>query len=97
MGFYLKDHSESDEDDTPEITKEMAEKLLMKLFQLDSKSPKLPLDTYEKLHEDIATACAHIGEYIHDLMFQQDFSLINITITKNDKNQLKFYLNKTEL
>lgn len=96
MAFFLKKSFE-EPDGEPEITQEMAEKLLMKLFNIEPKEPKLPLDSYKKMHKDASTACAHIGEYIYDLMFDQDFSSIDITITKDEDNQLVFNLNKTEL
>ena len=95
MGFYFKQGFNSNEN--PKITHEMAEKLLMKLFEIDNKSPKLPSEVYKKEHEDASSACAHIGDYIYDLMFYQDFSSIDITITKDQDNQLIFKLNKTEL
>jgi hypothetical protein len=93
MGFYSKEEFPSE--DSPEITKEMAEKLLMKLFSL-KKGPSLPKEM-SKLHEDSNSACAHIGEYIHDLMFEQNYSSVDITIIKDEDNQLVFNLNKTEL
>lgn len=92
MGFYIKDGYELD--GQPHITKEMAHKLLNKLFS-QAQEPSYS-EMFTKNHDSSSSACAHIGEYIHDLMYHQDYSLVDLTIEKEDDGHLIFKLNKTE-
>ena len=97
MGFYFKKNY-SPRQQLPQITEEMAKNLLDKLFNVEfSDSPSQPTEVFSKTHDDAASACSHIGEYIYDLMFEQNFSTIDVTIKKDDDNKLVFNLNKTEL
>ena len=99
MGFYFKDGYEPDA--PPQITQEMAQSLLNKLFSIgpspEVPAPNAPTEVFSKTHEDASSACLHIGEDIYDLMFEQNFSKVNATIQKDEDNQLVFNLNKTEL
>ena len=97
MGFYFK-KGHSPRQELTEITEEMAKGLLDKLFSLETpQPPSPPTEVFSKTHDDPASACTHIGEYIYDLMFEQNFSTIYVTIKKDDDNKLVFNLNKTEL
>lgn len=98
MGFYFKEGYGPKEN--LQITEKMAKDLLNKLFSIEDPheiETSASKEVFSEMHEDEISACRHIGEYIHDLMFNQDFSSIDITIIKDKDNQLVFNLNKTEL
>ena len=94
MGFYLNDGFQDEE--IPHITKEQAEKLLSKLFQIPQTDIHLKHNETSSF-ESKSEACQHIGEYIEDLMYVRNYSSVDITIEKDIDGQLVFNLNKTEL
>ena len=95
MGFFIKKSFSSD--DSHEIEEEIAKQLVMKLLSMNNPyQAQLPQEVFVKNHDDAKSACAHIGDYIYNLMFEQNFSAVNLTITKDSDNQLIFNLNKTK-
>ena len=95
MGFYINNEYKEEGGERIEITENMAKELLSKLFQISPSA--ISSSTSESASfETQSAACQHIGEYIEDLMYVRNFSSVDITIQKDDDDQLIFNLNNTE-
>jgi hypothetical protein len=97
MGFYINNGHKGDE--RLEITADMAKELLSKLFEIPpsvlSSLQNMPMSESASFQSKSAV-CQHIGGYIEHLMYERNLSSVDITIEKDDDDQLIFNLNKTE-
>ena len=71
----------------PHMTEEMAKKLITSmLFQQAPPPPPL-------FKKSTPIQTTHIAEYIDDMMFIQDYKILNITVQKGLDNNLTFTIN----
>ena len=83
--FYIKDGWEED----PRITEEQAQKLLTAMF---------PHATLKKKPSSPSVGATHIGGYIEHMMYEENYSSISITISKDkdEENHLIFTIHNKE-
>ena len=80
----------------PEITQEMAQEFLSKLFKSQAPTPPpifIPPPPPVTPH---SVQAMHFGGYIEDMMFGEGYNTINITIQKADEENLIFKINHKE-